>query len=224
MRNKKTTLEAVKQLINSEKIILNYLKQVVKKYNFNYRTFGVDIESYISNILIQIFKKNKFIRTKNDYKLAPHKNYFPDFELKTIPSLAIEYKAGNKLKTSKGKWVNCENSNNDLGTLNMWQEKIKKFGGEKIYFIFVIYRFDNRTKSIIDVQIAPFYRFIGLNREKLLRYREKDGNLRPKDFDEDSPIKSFKAFDQLFKKTIKYRSARIIKKHQAILKLLRSKK
>ncbi len=217
MKNK-TNLEAIKILVNSKKTILNHLRRVIKTKSFNYKTFGVDIEDYISDILIKIFKRNKFIKSKNDYKLAPNKNYFPDFELKTTPLLAVEYKAGNTVKISKGKWVNCKNSNNDMGTLNMWEDKIKKFGGENIYFIFIIYRFDNQKKSIIDVQIAPFYKFIGLNKDGLLKYREKDGNLRPKDFYEKSPINSFKQFKDLFEKTRIYRSKRIIKKHQKILK------
>jgi hypothetical protein len=195
----------------------------MSKSSFNYRTFGVDIESYISDILIKIFKKNNFIKNKRDYKLAPDKNYFPDFELKTTPSLAIEYKSGNEIKLEKGKWVICKNSNNDMGTLNTWLTKIKKFGSENIYYVFVIYKLNNITKEITDIQIAPFYKFIGLNRAGLLSYREKDGNLRPKDFFEKSPINSFEQFNKLFKKTIIYRSKRIIKKHRLILKSLRSK-
>jgi hypothetical protein len=70
------------------------------------------------------------------------------------------------------------------------------------------------------VQIAPFYKFLGLNKDGLLKYREKDGNLRPKNFDEISPVKSFDQFKKLFKKTVIYRSRRIIKKHQTILKSL----
>jgi len=223
MNNKKTAVKAVKVLINSKNIILDHLKQVVKSRPFNYRTFGVDIESYISDILIKIFAENSLIKTKKDYILAPDKNYFPDFELKTSPSLAIEYKSGNKSKLSKGKWVDCKNSNNDMGTLNTWPQKIAKFGRENIYYIFVVYRFNNRIKKIIDVQIAPFYKFIGLNKEGLLKYREKDGNLRPRDFDEKSPIESFKQFKKLFEKTVIYRSKRIIKKHQAILESLQIK-
>ena len=93
-------------------------------------------------------------------------------------------------------------------------QKIKKYGNENIYYIFIVYKIDNRNKSIIDVQIAPFYKFLGLNSDGLLKYREKDGNLRPKDFDEISPIKSFGQFKKLFEKTVIYRSRRIIKKHQ----------
>lgn len=220
----KTNLKAIKKtLVDSKGIVLNHLRRVVKTKSFNYRTFGVDIEDYISDILIEVFKKKKFIKNKDDYKLAPNKNYFPDFELKN-PLLAIEYKTGNTVKLSKGKWIECKNSNNDMGTLNMWKNKIKKFGGANIYFIFVVYRFDNKSKSIIDVQIAPFYRFIGLMKNGLLKYREKDGNLRPKDFNEKSPIRSLKQFNDLFEGTCAFRAKRIIKKYQKELRSIRFKK
>ncbi len=211
-------------LIKSKKNILDYLKKVIKDNSFNYRTFGVDIEPHISSVLIEIFSKKGFIKSDKDYILAPDKNYFPDFELKIPPPLAVEYKSGNRVKLSKGKWITSENSNNDMGTLNMWLKKIKKFGEENIYYIFVIYKINNKNKEILDVQIAPFYKFIGLNKKGLLRYREKDGNLRPKDFNVSSPIKSFEQFEKLFNKTIVYRSKRIIKKHQVILRSLRFKK
>jgi hypothetical protein len=223
MKNK-TSLEAIKVLVRSKKTILIELRKILNKENFNYRTFGVSIEPYISDILVNIFTKHNFIKGKRDYKLAPNKNYFPDFELKTIPPLAIEYKSGNEVKLEKGRWVSCKNSNNDMGTLNTWLTKIKKFGNENIYYVFVIYKFDDTTKQIKNIQIAPFYKFIGLNKDGLLSYREKDGNLRPKDFFEKSPITSFKQFNALFRKTVIYRSKRIIKKHRQIIKSFRSER
>jgi hypothetical protein len=224
MKNKRSALGAIKILIDSRNTIFKELEKVIKDNSFYYRTFGVDIENYISDILVKIFTRRSFIKSKKDYVLAPDKNYFPDFELKTLPPLAIEYKSGNKSKLSKGKWVECRNSNNDMGTLNMWSKKIKKFGGENIYYIFIVYKFDNQNKKIIDLQIDPFYKFIGLNKDGLLKYREKDGNLRPRDFDGKPIILSFRDFEQLLDKTAIYRSKRIIKKHQAILKSFRSKK
>ncbi len=223
MKNSKTK-NAIKILVGSKKIILNRLRQVVKTGSFNYRTFGTAIEEYISDILIEIFKKADFVENDKDYILAPNKNYFPDFQLKTSPILAIEYKSGNEIKLEKGKWISCKNSNNDMGTLNTWLSKIKKFGNKNIYYVFVIYKFDNVTKEITDIQIAPFYKFIGLNKVGLLSYREKDGNLRPKDLFEKSQITSFEQFNRLFKKTIIYRSKRIIKKHRLILKSLHLEK
>ena len=222
MKNSKTK-NAIKVLVSSKKVILSRLGQVIKSGSFDYRTFGTAIEEYISDILIEIFKKADFVENDKDYILAPNKNYFPDFQLKTSPILAIEYKSGNEIKLEKGKWVSCKNSGNDMGTLNTWLSKIKKFGNENIYYVFVIYKFNNITKEITDVQIAPLHKFIGLNKVGLLSYREKDGNLRPKDLFGKSQITSFEQFNKLFKKTIIYRSKRIIKKHRLVLKSLRSK-
>jgi len=100
-----------------------------------------------------------------------------------------------------------------MGTLNTWEEKLAKFDGNDIYYILVIYRFDDEDKKIIDVQIDIFYKFLDLNRDGTLRYREKDGNLRPKDFFEKPQITTLKQFEGLLKETDVYRSKRIIKKH-----------
>jgi len=209
---------AVKVLISSRKKILNDLKKVITVGNFNYRTFGTAIEEYLTNIIVDIFKKANFIKNEKDYVVAPHKNYFPDFELKTIPSIAIEFKSGNRSQNRQGKWVVVKNSENDMGTLNEWPNRIKKFGGRNIYYIFVIYNFNEKTKEVQNIEVAPFYSFLGLNKAKLLKYREKDGNLRPKDFDVSPPIKKLEQFEQLFRKTVIYRSKRIIKKHRKIIK------
>lgn len=213
-----TPKNAVKILLSSRDEILKYLSGFIQSGRFDYRTFGTDIENRISAIIINIFKEAGFIKNTKDYVLAPHKNYFPDFELKTRPPLAIEFKSGNRRQKLKGQWVSVTNSENDMGTLNEWPKKIKKFGGENIFYIFVIYNLNNTVSEISDVQIAPFYRFIGLNKEGLFKYREKDGNLRPKDFDASPPIKTFEQFRKLFKKTIVYRSKRIIQKHRLIIR------
>jgi len=68
-------------------------------------------------------------------------------------------------------------------------------------------------QDIADVKIGPFYKFLDLNDDGFLRYREKDGNLRPKDFDELSPVKTLEQFEKLLPETVPYRSKRIIKKH-----------
>lgn len=218
----KNIKKAVKVLRYSNKEILNRLKAIIKTNKFSYRTFGTDIEEHLSDILIDIFRRNGFIVDNSDYKLAPHKNYFPDFELKSSPPFAVEFKSGNKSQLRGGKWIPVKNSENDMGTISEWPKKIKKFGGDNIFYIFVIYNFNDKTKEILKIETAPFYRFLGLNKDGLLKYREKDGNLRPKDFDISSPITTFSQFNELLKKTIAYRSKRIIKKHRAILKSLKN--
>ena len=111
-----------------------------------------------------------------------------------------------------------------MGTLSEWPQKIKKFGGYNIYYIFVIYNFNDKVKEVLNIKIAPFYQFIGLNKDRVLKYREKDGNLRPKDFDIDSPIKTLGQFEELLNKTIVYRSRRIIKRHRLIIKKIKIKR
>jgi len=205
---------AKQYLLGSQDKLLKHLQQVVKSHSFNYRTFGTEIEEFVTAKLIEIFTEGGFIKSKTDYKIAENKNVFPDFILEsTTPPLAIEIKSGNHSKKDKGKWSLCTNSNNDMGTLNMWAEKLQKFGGENISYIFIEYNFNDREKKIIDVKIAPFYRFLGLGKEGTLKYREKDGNLRPKGFNEPSPITSLNEFKGLLSKTIIFRSKRIAKKH-----------
>lgn len=214
----KDGIEAIRILFYSRKEILDYVRKVIGDNNFNYRTFGTAIEEHLVEILIKIFKYAGFIEGDEDYVIAPHKNYFPDFELKTSPPIAIEFKSGNKSQNRNGTWVSAKNSENDMGTLRDWPRRISRFGGGNIYHIFVIYNIDDKIKEVKEIEIAPFYKFLGVNKKGFLKYREKDGNLRPKDFDAESPIKTMAQFEKLFKKTIVYRSKRIIKKHKLILK------
>lgn len=205
--------DAINLILQSKERILNHLMQIIVNNNFNYKTFGTEIEDYLEGILIEILTEGDFINSENDYHRAKDKNEFPDFILKTTPNLALEFKSGNQNKKSNGKWVICTNSNNDMGTLNMWEKKLEQFGGDNIYYIFIIYNFNDNVKEISDIQIAPFYKFIGINRDGMLKYREKDGNLRPKDFTKLSPIQDLRQFKNLLDKTVIYRSKRIIEKH-----------
>lgn len=202
----------IKTLQSSKNRILNHLKKVIKERAFSYKTFGTDIEDYLIDEIIKILKGKNLVRNNKDFHRAENKNEFPDLKIISPDLLALEVKSGNHSRKKGNKWITCKNSNNDMGTLNSWQAKIKKFGGQNIYYVFVEYNF-NTKKEILDIKIAPFYEFLALNRDGLLRYREKDGNLRPKDFNKVSTIKSFNKFQSLFKKTEIYRSIRIIKKH-----------
>ena len=210
--------EAINYLQSSEGKILSYLKKTVENTAFNYRTFGTAIEEHVTNAIVKILTEGGFVKNNTDYAVSPNKNHFPDFELKTIPPLAIEFKSGNKSQYRNGKWATVKNSENDMGTFNEWPRKIEKFGGDNIYYIFVIYNFNDAAKEVLSVQVAPFYQFIGLNSRKFLKYREKDGNLRPKDFGVEAPIKTLRQFEELLSKTIIYRSKRIIKRHRLIIK------
>jgi len=210
--------KAISYLKSSEGNLLNYLKKIVGSKNFSYRTFGTAIEEHLVDAIVKALTKGNFIKSNTDYAVALNKNYFPDFELKTKPPLAIEFKSGNKSQYRNGKWVTVKNSENDMGTLNEWPRKIVKFGGDNIYYVFVLYNFNDKAKKVLSVEVAPFYQFIGLNSGKFLKYREKDGNLRPKNFGIEPPIKTLKQFEELLSRTIVYRSKRIIKKHRLIIK------
>lgn len=206
-------IKAVSLLTKNKDRLLTYLQKVVANGDFHYRIFGTQIEDYLTGEIIKLFTENGFIKTLSDYHLTQDKNEFPDLTLFTTPPLVLEIKSGNRSSLSKGEWTETNNSENDMGTLNMWQEKLRKFGGENIYYIFIEYNFNDVDKSILDIKTEPFYKFLGLNSEGLLKYREKDGNLRPKNFDADSPVKTLRQFMDLFPKTVVYRSKRIIKKH-----------
>lgn len=208
----------IKYLQKSKDEILDYLRKIVRSRDFNYRTFGTAIEEHLSDVLVKFLTDGGYIKGNNDYELASNKNFFPDFILKSTPQLAVEYKTGNRSQCKNGKWISVKNSNNDMGTLSEWPKKIDKFGGENIYYIFVIYNFNEKVKEVIEVKIAPFYEFMGVNSGKVLKYREKDGNLRPKDFDAVSPITNYNQFNKLLNKTIIYRSKRIVIKHRKIIK------
>ena len=89
----KTTraIEAINYLKSSEGRILNHLRKVVGSKDFNYRTFGTAIEEHLADIIVKVLTEGNFIKSNKDYNISPNKNYFPDFELKTTPQIAIEF-------------------------------------------------------------------------------------------------------------------------------------
>ncbi len=213
--NKEIIIEAIE---NSRETIITNLKQVIIDDKFNYRTFGTSIEDPLFDIVVNILKEKKLITNDEQYKRAKDKNEFPDLTIHASPDLALELKSGNRVELNKrGEWITCKNSANDLGTINTWEKKIQQFGGDNIFFIFIEYSFTDKNEEIIDVKIDHFYKFVGLNKASLLSYREKDGNLRPKDFDAESPVKSLRQFMSLFPQTRTYRAKRLVKKHLADL-------
>lgn len=212
------------EFLRSQRIyLLKTLRDIIKKNKFNYRTFGTDIEDYILPVIIKLLKDGGLIKKEEDYHRAENKNEFPDLTLRSCSNLALDIKAGNYRKKIGGGWADCRNSNNDLGTLSEWDKKIKKYGGNNIFFFFIEYRFDDTAQDIINIKIDNFYKFLDLNQKGSLKYREKDGNLRPKDFDKISKIETLQQFENLLNKTIIFRSRRIIKKHRKIIDLAKNK-
>ena len=210
--------DCLKILSSSREELKVFLSETITNHQFSYINFGTAIEPYIKDKLVSIFQKTGAIKTQDDCKVAKDKNEFPDFTLVCSDhQLAIEIKSGNHSRLQKNRWVKCKNSENDMGTLNAWPKKLRKFGGEYIFYLLIEYDFNDHDQQIVDVKVAPFYEFLDLNSDGLLRYREKDGNLRPKDFNSDSPIKSLGQFQELLPKTASYRSKRIINKHLRLL-------
>lgn len=210
----KTSANKVVEILQENRDrFLSHLKAAVEDNNFNYRTFGTEIEDYIVDEMLKVLKEEDVINGNNEYKKAMNKNEFPELVIYSDPTLGIEVKSGNHSKKKKGEWVTCKNSNNDMGTLNRWEQKINEFGGDNIYYVFIEYNFNDDVKEIIDIKIEPFYKFLGIGRSGLLKYREKDGNLRPKDFNAPPPLQTFDEFRDLLENTNIYRSKRIIKKH-----------
>lgn len=206
--------DCVNILLSAREDITKDLQEIIKIHQFSYINFGTAIEPYIKDKLVEVYQEAGVIKNPEDYKVAKDKNEFPDFTLLcSIPQLALEFKSGNHSKLRNNRWVKCKNSENDMGTLNEWPKKLRKFGGENIFYLFIEYDFTDRWEKIIDVKISPFYEFLDLNSAGLLRYREKDGNLRPKGFDAESPVKSLEQFQKLLPLTAIYRSKRIINKH-----------
>lgn len=211
----------LKILVKERPEIIARLQKVVDEGRFDYTTFGKHVEAPLIKIIIDLLKEEGIITKNEQFKIAENKNQWPDLIIFSKPEIALEIKAGNRSKKGiGGRWGVCKNSNNDLMTLNMLQGKLNKFGGENIFFVFVEYDFTDTKKKIIDIKIDQFYKFVGLNSAGLLSYREKDGNLRPKDFDASPPIKSLQKFVELVSHTIYYRSRRIIRKHQSIIRKL----
>lgn len=207
------TNKIIEYLNKSKSRLIDKLAKTIKGHKFRYETFGKEIEDHFLDEVLLILKEGGFVNKEVGYKKAKDKNEFPDLTILTDINLAIEIKSGNHFKKSGDKWVRCNNSENDMGTLNKWPDKLKTFNGKNIYYFFIEYAFSDSEQKIINVKIDNFYKFLGLNRDGLLKYREKDGNLRPKDFNASSPILSFKQFTALLPETIIYRSKRIIKKH-----------
>ena len=196
-------------LKNLKKFLLKEIPKKISEHDLNsYENFGKMIEDHISDI-IEEYLRNKKIKFKS-YR-APNKNYFPDLTL-TIRGnkYALEYKSGTFITEPA----------NDLGTLNSYTKKIDKFNNN-IFCIFVKYSIDDNSIITIDnIYIDYLYKFVGRRNEKskiLTKYREKDGNLRPKnweDFDNStSYFNSLEEFRKALLLTQKYRSLQLILKN-----------
>lgn len=192
----------------SEFILNNLQAKVIEQGLNNYQTFGKNVEDPVSDLIEEYFKKNNYNYTATR---APDKNTFPDLKITlNNQSYAFEHKAGASDKPPA----------NDLGTLLSLPEKLKDYK-DNIYYTFVKYSKATQDNGIIieAVYFDKIYKFIGKRDEdlQLLKYREKDGNLRPKSWNDfsngTSYFNSFDEFKIAIQRTNTYRSERIISKH-----------
>lgn len=204
-------LEQAKKLLHgASDSIASSISDAMTKRTFSYEIFGKEIEPCALESVKSVFRANGH----NNFSEAKDKNEFPDLTIMLEDgNLAVDIKTGNHFKKEKGHWVKCQNSNNDLGTIRSWPKKLEKFGGENIFFVFVEYSITDKTHVLNTVKIAPFYMFLDLNKKGLLKYRKKDGNLRPKNFDSPAVITSYAIFGTLFRKTEVERAKSIIEEH-----------
>lgn len=193
-----------------EYILSNLQKKVTDQDLNSYEIFGKEVEEPISD-LVEEFLKEKGI----EYKAvrAKSKNEFPDLKL-IIDGVeyALEHKAG---EASVG-------PNNDMGTLNAYPSKIKSFE-DRIFCTFVKYSKATSGNGIVinDVFFDKIYKFIGIfassGRSDILKYRKKDGNLRPKvwtDFNNNKVYtNNLNEFKVNIDNTISYRASQLVLQH-----------
>lgn len=186
-----------------EDFVFTNANKIINENKYDYTTFGKEIEPILSFCLRKYFANFHNIDDSNFYD-APDKNYFPDLTL--FDNIAIEFKSA----------INTAQPENDMGTLNSWGKKIKKFG-DNIYYVFVKYSINGNLAQIENIYFDKVYNFIGINSDGLLRYREKDGNLRPKswnDFENDiSYCNSLEGFIEGLEHSRSYRAYRLVEKH-----------
>lgn len=193
-----------------EYISSNLQKKVTDQDLNSYEIFGKEVEEPISD-LVEEFLKEKGI----EYKAvrAKSKNEFPDLKL-IIGEVeyALEHKAG---EASVG-------PNNDMGTLNAYPSKIKSFE-DRIFCTFVKYSKATSGNGIVinDVFFDKIYKFIGIfassGRSDILKYRKKDGNLRPKvwtDFNNNKVYtNNLNEFKVNIDNTRSYRASQLVLQH-----------
>ena len=197
--------------------LLDYLKEHLPQkiidggYNC-YEIFGKEAETPISDTI------EEYLKAKG-ISYIPHrstnKNEFPDLELEIQGTkFAMEYKVG--IHSNKGDIE--DSAANDMGTINAYPKKVKKYG-DNIYCTFVKYSvLNDDTIDIEDIFFDKMYTFIGKRSDgEYLSYREKDGNLRPKNWDDMSNGTTYfhtrEEFQRALETTSKFRSERIVLKH-----------
>lgn len=197
--------------------LLEYLKEhlpqkIADAGYSNYEIFGKEVEGSISDTIEEYLTLNgiTFIPRR-----AKNKNTFPDLEVEINGTkYALEHKAG--IHSNKGDID--DTAANDMGTINAYPKKIRNYN-DNMFCTFVKYSvLDDDTIDIEDIFFDKIYTFIGKRADgDYLSYREKDGNLRPKKWEDMSNgITYFATLDEFrdaLNTTALYRSERIAIKH-----------
>jgi hypothetical protein len=204
----------------------NNLNKKIQEKKIRYEISG-QIEVFAIDVIIEFFKKEEFWKYK-DHELHKNKNKFPDLVIEIElddhkVKLFFELKAADSSKDPA----------NDLGTLrNFWKKHIlTDVGIDNLYNLFMIivkYSTEKKTITKIDkVYISHYFKFIGsrkINSIEILKYRKKDGNLRPKSWKEIDNItdlsltkKELEEFFTRYYLTVVFRSNDIIKEHKKIV-------
>lgn len=194
---------------NLDEYIYERLQKKVEEEGLNdYEIFGKEVEKPVSDLIEDYLNDNDidYLSTR-----ASNKNEFPDLRLDIKgTSYAFEHKAG----------ASDRGPNNDMGTLNAYPDKIDKYK-DNIYCVFVKYSKATKDNGIVieKVYFDKIYKFIGRTAtdEGVLKYRKKDGNLRPKvwnDFSNDTfYFNDMEEFKTALKRTNEYRAEKLVEQH-----------
>ena len=171
---------------------------------YNYKIAGTTIQDRLAFELLKLHEYTTTLKESKD------KNEYPD--LNYANEIAIDVKAfiierDNKRKTS------CDN---DMSPLNAWTNDVKKKSFKSHIQIWIGYRVNiDNSITITDFWVGHIWDFVGINDKKILQYREKDGNLRPKPIKDwgKSLLKDYDEFYEAVRETNIIRSSKISQKH-----------
>lgn len=123
--------------------------------------------------------------------------------------------AGKKVLLSIKSAKAGETPGNDLGTFNSYEKKKMTYAAA--YEIWIFYSSEEKTKTITQVFFNRSFYFIGKHQAAGgVNYREKDGNMRPKNWrsfvENKNEWQSYEEFEIAFDVSQKYRANRVVLK------------
>jgi hypothetical protein len=176
----------------------------------NYRNFGTAVEQYLSKHIQDYLIANEGY-DQGDFVEALSKNDFPDLYI-LKGKYAVEFKSAS----------DDSGPANDMGTLNEWLNKIDTYGNN-IYYVFLEYSKQKDHILIENCYIEKVYWFIGVRggEDEILKYRKKDGNLRPKTWEDFHNLVVYWAdiddFKEAIEATISYRAKEMVIQYLELL-------